>query len=387
MAYATQMVASDNGSIFTAAKEVCSDVVGSVMNPMSLIMAPLQMQDPIMSGYIRNYSLQAGYTWEKPVLFNGKTLFEKNKENPWTGYKSVKTKAGQEVEQLENALKKAKKGSDKKAIEKAQKALDEAREANGLQSVKQQFKNFNLRETLARGTSFQRDAYRSFAKSFSDLASEEKIVEKIAGKYDLKLNKGADIKSVLDAVDKGDDALLKAAKTAVEDGKKAQKLADMARSVKMLGGKNYLTSKNPLDMLGNGYRKLIGDNKFLRKVPVISIVMNSIGQFPDIMTSAQYGAGEFGKQMIRSTAQVATNVIGFEVGGAVGAKLGAIIGTAICPVFGTAIGTVIGSIAGGTLFSSVGTKVVDWLSDKILGKQKWKQEQPQTAQNPFRQAA
>lgn len=353
MAYATQMVASDNGSIFTAAKEVCSDVVGSVMNPMSLIMAPLQMQDPIMSGYIRNYSLQAGYTWEKFELFNGKTLFKKNKGNPWTGYKSVKTEAGK---------------------------------ANGLQSVKQQFKNFNWGETLARGTSFQRDAYRSFAKSFSDLAPEE-IVKNIAGKYDLKLNKGADIKSVLEAVDKGDDALLQAAEKAVKGGKNAQKLADMARSVKMLGGKNYLTSKNPLDMLGNGYRKLIGDNKFLRKVPVISIVMNSIGQFPDIMTSAQYGAGEFGKQMIRSTAQIATNVIGFEVGGAVGAKLGAIIGTAICPVFGTAIGTVIGSIAGGTLFSSVGTKVVDWLSDKILGKQKWKQEQPQTAQNPFRQAA
>ena len=199
MAYATQMVASDNGSIFTAAKEVCSDVVGSVMNPMSLIMAPLQMQDPIMSGYIRNYSLQAGYTWEKPVLFNGKTLFEKNKENPWTGYKSVKTEAGKAVESYEKALKEAKKGSDKKDIGKAQKALDEARKANGLQSVKQQFKNFNLGETLARGTSFQRDAYRSFAKSFSNLAPEE-IVKNIAGKYDLKLANNADIQSVLEAI-------------------------------------------------------------------------------------------------------------------------------------------------------------------------------------------
>ena len=303
----------------------------------------------------------------------------------------------------------AKKGTDKKAIKTAQKALETAKKTNNIQTPWEQLKNFKLGETISNGTSLTRDAYRSFAKSNSNLlsvaadgkiAGQADVVKKIAETYGVKLNAADKIDDVFNAIDKGDD-VLKAAQGVVKNSKDAQKLADMARSVKMLGGKNYLASKNPLDWLGNGYRKLIGNNKVLRKVPILSVVMNTIGQVPDLMISAQYGAGEFGKQALRSTALVATNVVGYEVGGVIGAKLGAIVGTAICPVIGTAIGSIVGSIAGGTLFGSVGTRLVNWIADNTIGKSKAKEaqeqaekeaqmialQQAQSTQNPFRQAA
>lgn len=377
---------SSNESIFSAMKGVGAEVVGSVLNPVAIAMAPLQLQDPITSGYIKNSYTAAGYECKRPVLFEGKEIFGKQVK----GFKAVKTNAGQEVA-------------------KAQKALETAKKTNNIQTPWEQLKNFKLGETISNGTSLTRDAYRSFAKSNSNLlsvaadgkiAGQADVVKKIAETYGVKLNAADKIDDVFNAIDKGDD-VLKAAQGVVKNSKDAQKLADMARSVKMLGGKNYLASKNPLDWLGNGYRKLIGNNKVLRKVPILSVVMNTIGQVPDLMISAQYGAGEFGKQALRSTALVATNVVGYEVGGVIGAKLGAIVGTAICPVIGTAIGSIVGSIAGGTLFGSVGTRLVNWIADNTIGKSKAKEaqeqaekeaqmialQQAQSTQNPFRQAA
>jgi uncharacterized membrane protein len=182
----------------------------------------------------------------------------------------------------------------------------------------------------------------------------------------------------------------------IKEGKTATEIADIAHGTgkataeqtkaitetiaeRLKANKGILKSTNSL---GNGIRELIGTStagKVLRRIPILSTALFSIGEVFEISAASKYGTTETVKQVGRSVLSVAGDVTAFSAGTSAGASLGATIGTAVCPGVGTLIGGAIGGLVGGLAASHVARKAINFVYDGIFGKQKHKEAAKQEA--------
>ena len=68
------------------------------------------------------------------------------------------------------------------------------------------------------------------------------------------------------------------------------------------------------------------------------------------------------KELGKTIARSATDLVGYATGGALGRAIGAAIGTIICPGAGSAVGATVGDMIGSVVIGGASTKIVDKLT-------------------------
>lgn len=159
----------------------------------------------------------------------------------------------------------------------------------------------------------------------------------------------------------------------------AERTAELTKS-----GKFLASSANPLastNAIGNGLRSAVRNGPvglFLKKIPILSTALFSIGEVFEIKSATKYGTEETVKQVGRSAITVAGDVTAFSYGTAAGAKAGAKLGARFGGK-GAIIGGAIGGLVGGLAASHVVRKAINFVYDGIFGKQKHKEAEREEA--------